>query len=112
MLQRCVRKGFALVRRPSATSRSEQLIRAGCSTAPRFSQVVETGGKEQLPIADDAPSQRRGGFKASQISLTMVYYLVSCSPIFQSLYPTNRLCSPPSGSCAVYLHIAAGQDPP
>ena len=104
--------GFTLVRRPSATSRSEQHIHAGCSTAPRLSQALETGGKEQLPIADDAPSQRRGEFKADQISLTIVNLLVSSSPIFQSLYPTNRLCSPPSGSCAVYLHIAPGQDPP
>lgn len=98
-LQRCVRNGFALVRRSSATFRSEQHIHAGCSTAPRFSQALETGGKEQLPIADGAPSQRRGEFKAGQISLTMVDLLVSCSPIFQSLCPTNRLCSPPSGSC-------------
>ena len=51
-------------------------------------------GKEQLPIADCAPSQRRGEFKAGQISLHSVYHLVSCSPIFQSLCPTNRLCSP------------------
>ncbi len=29
-----------------------------------------------------------------------------CSPIFQSLCPTNRLCSPPSSSCILYLHIA------
>ena len=56
-------------------------------------------GKEQLPIADCAPSQRRGVFKAGQISLHSVYHLVSCSPIFQSLCPTNRLCSPPSSSC-------------
>lgn len=112
MMQRWVRNGFALVRLPSATSRSEQHTHAGCSTAPRFSQALESGGMEQLPIADDGPSQRRGEFKADQISLTVVYLLVSSSPIFQSLYPTNRLCSPPSGSCAVYLHIAPGQDPP
>ena len=55
--------------------------------------------KEQLPIVDCAPSQRRDGFKAGQISLHLVYHLVPCSPIFQSLCPTNRLCSPPSGSC-------------
>ncbi|KAH6615034.1 hypothetical protein C7974DRAFT_57585 [Boeremia exigua] len=69
-------------------------------------------GKEQLPIADDAPLQRRGEIKAGQISLLMVALLVPCSPIFQSLCPTNRLCSPPSGSCILYLHIAPSQAPP
>lgn len=47
---------------------------------------------------DCAPSQQRGAFKACQISLPIIDHLVSCSPIFQSLCPTNRLCSPPSGS--------------
>lgn len=69
-------------------------------------------GMEQLPITDRAPVQRRGGFKAGQISSLMVFLLVPCSPIFQSLWPTNRLCSPPSGSCILYLHIAPSQAPP
>lgn len=72
-------------------------------------------GKEQLPIADCAPSQRRGGIRAGQISLLaclLDYHLVQCSPILQSLCSTNRLCSPPSGSCALYLHIAPSQGPP
>lgn len=39
----------------------------------------------------------------------MVYHLVSCSPIFQCFCPTNRLCSPPSDSYTLYLHIAPSQ---
>jgi len=57
-------------------------------------------------------SQRRGEFKAGQISFAHDGRLVPYSPIFQSLCPANRLCSPPSSSLILYLHIAPSQNPP
>ncbi|KAJ4986888.1 hypothetical protein SVAN01_07566 [Stagonosporopsis vannaccii] len=95
-------------------ARHEQNLGANntCMLAAQQRHVLSGTGMEQLPITDGAPVQRRGEFKAGQISSLMAFLLVPCSPIFQSLWPTNRLCSPPSGSCILYLHIAPSQGPP
>lgn len=60
--------GSGLAHGKSAKSRSEQLILASCSTAPRFCQDSGTG-KELLPIADAAPN---GGVNSRQAKLALL----------------------------------------
>jgi hypothetical protein len=60
--------GSGLAHGKSAESRSEQLILASCSAAPRFCQDSGTG-KELLPIADAALN---GGVNSRQAKLALL----------------------------------------
>lgn len=60
--------GSGLAHGKSAKSRSEQLILASCSTAPRFCQDSGTANWEGATAYRGRRSQRRGEFKAGQIS--------------------------------------------